>query len=171
VKSSAWDDCSCYQPAGRRYWPTGSGSSGDWGAPSVLDHHGPCRAHELRPAVWVLGRERSHLDASDIGAVLDVVHTARGHQCLQVDILVGLALRVGSAVNPRGAVHDVTNLSARPVRAPSGQIRGQGTQIKPAPAWAPTAAQTSRAVVQVETVYVHSDTHQRKLALIQQIPC
>src|SRR5580704_12474146 len=84
------------------------------GAPSVLDHHGPCRAHELWSAVWVPGRERSHLDASDIGAVLDVVHTARGHQCLQVDILVGLARRVGSAVNPRGAVHDAMNLSARP---------------------------------------------------------
>jgi hypothetical protein len=63
---------------------------------------------------------------------------------LQVDILVGLARRVGSAVNPRGAVHDAINLSARPVRAPSGQIRGQGTQIKPAPAWGPTAAQTPR---------------------------
>ena len=55
--------------------------------------------------MWVFGRERSHLDASDIGAVLDVVHTARGYQCLQVDILVGLARRVGGAVNPRGAVH------------------------------------------------------------------
>lgn len=21
-----WDPCSCYQPTGRRYWPTGSGS-------------------------------------------------------------------------------------------------------------------------------------------------
>lgn len=21
-----WDDCSCYQPAGRRYWPAGAGS-------------------------------------------------------------------------------------------------------------------------------------------------
>ena len=131
---------------------------------------GHAGAHELWSAVWVFGRKRSHLDASDIGAVLDVIYTARGHQCLQVDILVDLARRVGSAVNPRGAVHDAMNLSAWPVRAPYSQIRGQGTQIKPAPAWGPAAAQTPRAVVQVEAVYVHSDAHQGKLALIQQIP-
>src|SRR5579863_6431941 len=138
----------------------------DWGAASVLDHYGPRRAHELWSAVRILDRKRSRLDAGDVSAVLDMIHTSRGHQRLQVDILVSLARRIRGAVNPRRAVHDAMDLSARPVRAASGQICGQGAQIEPAPARGPATAQAPRAVVQIETVYIHSDTHCRKIALM-----
>ena len=64
---------------------------------------GPCR--------WPVGVPRGSRPR-----LRDVVRTARGHQCFQVDILVGLARRVGSAVNPRGAVHDAINTRPRQTR-------------------------------------------------------
>jgi len=87
---------------------------------------------------------------------------------------------------PRGARHKKTRptrsrvVYARTItRIPCGIFHQDdwscyqptGRRYWPTGSGGPMAAQTPRTVVQIEAVYVHSDTHQRKVALIQQIPC
>ena len=125
-----------YQPAGRRYGP----------------------------ALRALDRQRRRFHPGHVGAVLDVVNAARSQQGLQVNVLVGLAGRIGVAVDARGAVNNSVHAGVRPAGVPADQVGGHGTQIQPAPSWSTAAAQSPRAVVQVEAVDVDADTHLGKLA-------
>ncbi len=128
---------------------------------AVLHHHRPTRGVDNRPTVMVACRQQAGLPASREPALLKMIKRAVSSQRGHVHLLPSVLRRVETPVYERCAVHHTVDqrTSPQPVGAARQYPLAQLTQVKPPPPGCRPTEETSAAIVQVQTIDIHTDLH------------